>query len=687
MSSVEKIVQGICNLCIINCGMQLTIRDNQLVKVEPISGSIYRTLCPRGLALREWLYSKEHIPYPMKRVNNEWRRITWGEALSTISTKLEDIKEKFGARAVAIAAADMNSGADWLARRFANVYGTPNFSASGGPFCEIGKRLAAWLTYGYYPEAHLPSTHCLVLWGANPEDSSPTVKYAYEGIYKKQGKLLVVDPRTTDFAKQANVHAKVRPGTDGAFALGLINVIISEGLYDKEFIKKWTVGFDRLVEVAKDYFPEKVEKITWVPAHEIREFARIYATTRPATIRYGVSVEHSTNQFQSARAALFLPALTGNLEVEGGHVRPGPLPKIAHTWQVRDLADKAVGQDEFPLYYKYVYEWISGHDANFARLPEVMLTEKPYPIKAFVAVGGNAATQWPNTNKVKEALAKVDFMMVKDFYMTETAKLAHIFLPTASYLEQQYFSWSAYYGGVTRIALFDKYLEPPEERWTDSRFWLELAKMMGYGEYFPWQDQEAFNEDIMKQMGTTAKEVLSLGAKGFYYAPRKFGQYKSEGFPTPSGKVEFYAERILKGGKEGYDPLLTYEEPAESVVSRPDLAKEYPLILTTGGRSMLYTHSRYRYIESIRKLRDPDIEINTEDAKKYGIKNGATVVVSSPRGSTKVKAVVTGNIIPGVVHMISGWPDGCNVLTDDTALDAYSGVPGFRSSLCKISAA
>jgi len=690
----ERKAQGLCYMCGTQCGLEVTVRGNKLVKVGPLKDHFFPNICIRAGAIPDWLYSKERITHPMKRVNNEWKTITWEEALDAIARKLESIRKEFGEQAVAIMdGQNIHTGADFLARRFANVYGTPNYMTDGS-FCEICKQVAGYVMFGYLPLPNIPPTKCLVLWGTDPSQSAPTIHHVIERPLKEGAKLLVVDPRTVGYAPRADVHAKIRPGTDGAFALGLINVVISEGLYDKDFVENWTIGFGELTDLVKDYPPEKVEKITWVSADEIRKFARIYATSKPATIRVGNGIDHHVNGFDNTRAVLSLIAICGNIAIPGGNIE-AEQPKIAFTWKVKDVPTiKAVGEQEHPLWVECVQYVQESKEAQAVVLPNQILTGKPYPtnqiltgkpypIKALIVFANNPLVTWPNSNNVRKAFNKLDLLVVKDFYMIEGAReLAHIFLPTTSFLEQQWYTWHNVYAAMNLLTLNDKILEPPDDCWPDERFWIRLGRRMGYNEYFPWEREEEFHEDMMKQMGKTLDEAKRLGPKGFFYAPRRWQRYKEDGFNTPSGKVELRSSLMEK---YGYNPLPAFVEPAESPVSRPDLIKEYPLVITSGGRTKIYTHTRFRYVEKLRKLRDPEVEINPKDAERYGIKNGDWVTVSSPRGSIKVKAVVTNNIIPGVAHIYHGWPNGINTLTDDAIRDPTSGYGSYRSLLGKIS--
>jgi anaerobic selenocysteine-containing dehydrogenase len=489
-------------------------------------------------------------------------------------------------------------------------------------------------------------------------------------------KLIVVNPRKTPLAKRADIHAQLRPGTDSALALGLLNVIISEQLYDKQFVEEWTVGFDSLVEHVKKYPPEEMERITWVPADSIRQFARIYATSKPACISLGISLEHCTNGIQAIRAITTLIAITGNHDIPGGNRCIDPLSRISV--RVKEKVSAKPFNDKYPLFMGPL-----GGEVPVHSLPEVILTEKPYPIKALIVQGGNPVIQWPNASRVIEAFKKLDLLVCMDFFMTETADLAHIFLPACTFLERTEIR-PLYQAYLPLCSLRVPAIEPVGESLPDWKFWFELGKRMGYEEYFPWEDIEQATNYYLEPSGITMR-ALKHNPQGIFWGDKdSVRRYREKGFPTPSHKVEVYSENM---GKLGYDPLPTYHEPAESPISQPDLAKEYPFILIAGSRINVYTHSRYRNVTTLRKrYPEPLMGINAEDAEKLSINEGDMVVVESPRGSIKIKAQVTDDIPPGVIHVDYGWGGEANVnyLVDDTALDPISGFPGFKSSLCRV---
>jgi anaerobic selenocysteine-containing dehydrogenase len=542
--------------------------------------------------------------------------------------------------------------------------------------------MAFKLTVGSLPNADYSSDNtCMLLWGKNPQTSSAPEWQGVKLSLARGAKLIVIDPVATPLAKKADIHARVRPGTDCALALGLLNVIIREDLYDKSFVSKWTVGFDKLAAHVREYTPQRVEAITWVAAETVTALARMYAAHRPASISVGVALEHCSNGIQTMRAIATLMAICGNLEISGGNLT-FPSLKLKSMGLPDLIENTAPLGAEFPLFAEN-----RKHTAG-TRLTDAILTQKPYPIKAVLVIGGNPLVNWPNSNKVKKAFEKLDFLLVQDLFLNDTAWLADIFLPAASDQETEdlrntYFD----HNGLPLITKSNKVIEPVGKCMEDWKIWCEIGRRMGYAKYFPWETADRLNAEMLEP-APISWEDLNNQPGGILFRQREFKYYLHGGFKTASKKVEIYSEKM---DRLGYDPLPTFHEPVESPVSRPDLAKQYPYVLMTGARTKGYTHSRFRQLESLKQLYpDPLVELNTQTARRLGIKAGQAVTLKSPRGSIQAVAHPTEDIHPGVVAILSGWSHesgaNANSLTDDMAVDPVSGFPEFRALLCNIKA-
>ena len=677
----ESIIRTSCRLCWGRCGIKLRIKEDQIVKVEGDSDdpASHGYICPKGRAIPEILHAPDRLEHPLKKDGKGWNRISWQEAIGEIAEKLKTIKEKYGPQAVAIHMGHAGVMPDlWpLIQRFSNLYGTPNFSFAASQ-CHLAKVLGNVLTYGFFPVPDFENANCIVIWGSNPPASDPLGARHILKRQKAGARLIVIDPAITTIAKEADIHLRIRPGTDGALALGMLNVILEKSLYDTEFVKKWTIGFDKIKKLAAEFSLKRVQEISWIPADLIEKAAVSYAGTKPGCIIQGNALEQHTNAVQGIRAISILQAITGNLDVRGGALINPPANLKDITLKEKLPPDaKAVGISEHPLFCEIT------HSAQANLFAETILTGIPYPIKGMIVVGGNPIQTFPNTEKVKKAFKQLEFIAVMDIFMTEMAEMAHIVLPAATLFETNDMRDLGLSEPVPGFVLYDKVIKAPGECWPNWKFWFELARAMDYGEYFPWNDIDDLFDFRLEPTGITIEKLRKSDGNAIVYGSEKYKKYENNGFKTPSGKVEIYAERMKQIGS---DPLPRYEEPAESPVSMPDLAGRYPLVLTTGARVPGYIHSRFRNIPSLReRVPEPVVEIHPVTARELNVKNGEQVMVESARGSIKLKAKVSENIIPRTASIPHGWDQAnANILTGDTALDPISGFPAFRSLLCRI---
>jgi anaerobic selenocysteine-containing dehydrogenase len=681
VNTEQRVVKTACGMCITECGINVYVENGRIVRVEGIPEHPHSRgeICVKGRQIPEYVYHEDRLKYPMRKENGNWTRITWEEALDTIATKLKELKEKDGATSFGVIAGDPVCVAErvgWdLIWRFCDLYGTPSRSYPGD-LCGSSSFRARLVTYGKVLRADLENTKCIMLWGQDPQRSFPAYAMHINAALRRGAKLIVIDPKRIPLAKRADVFVRPRPGTDGALALAMLNVIISEGLYDKEFVEKWTVGFDKLAEHVKQYTAGWAEKITGVAKEDIKKIARIYATTRPGCIMASITkLQQCQCGFQNFRSLSILEAITGNIDVPGGATRVSlGLRQRPHRLLEKMGDMKLTGAEQYPLYHNVGTRILAeGFMMNWG---DLVLTGKPYPIKMMFISGANPAVTWPNTTKVKQALGKLEFLVVMDIFMTETAEMADIVLPACTFLERYNLT------NLTAAMLRRPVIEPLWESWSDGKFWLELAKRMGYKEYFPWEDDEEVLDYFLEPSGLTVKYLRDEHPTGILPLTNNYYEYKEKGFRTPSGKVELYSEELEK---LGYDPLPTYQEPPESPISTPELAKQYPLILITGARELEYWHSQHRNLSKLRR-RNPEAraDIHPSTARKYDVSDGDLMIVETKTGGMEIKARITEDILPGVISVPHAWP-GVNMLTDDTPVDPVSGYMAFTGLLCRVS--
>jgi anaerobic selenocysteine-containing dehydrogenase len=665
--------------------MDVYVEDGKIVRVEgmhehPLNEGV---LCPKGEAAVEYVYAPDRLKYPMKRNGSEWQRISWDEALDTIADLMIKVKETHGVKAfaAAIGMSILLSGSSTpaLIRRFCYAFGSPNFF-SVESMCYRCRIIAYILTYGRFRVADPENSRCIVIWGHNPDNSNPMLGRAVQKGRDKGAKLIVVDPKRTRLAREADIHLQIRPGTDCALIEGLINIIISEGLYDKEFVREWTFGFDRLAEHVKPYTSARVEERTGIPASMVEEAARVYATTKPACIAQGTNtLDQHTTGIQNSRGVAILQAITGNLDTAGGFIR-SPRLRENPVEMPRKIEERGIGQREFPVFYSVLGREFGEGQAML--LSDTLLTGEPYPIRMMIIAGSNPMRTWPDSQKVARALGNLDSLVVMDQFMSQTAQMADIVLPAATFLERT--ELSDYYSlwGYPYVMLRKKVIEY-EEAWPDLKFWFELARRLGYEQYFPWKDPEAAFDHILEPSGFTVKRLTEEIPQGMLYARTRYTEkeYKKDGFRTPSGKVELYSEALAE---QGYDPMPMFREPLESPVATPD--PDYPLILTTGARIVQFCHSQHRSIPRLRRdAPEPLADIHPQTAAGYGIRDGDMVTLSTKRGSIDIKARVTDDILPNVVAIPHGWDEAnANVLTSQEPADPIIGYPGLKALLCNV---
>ncbi len=695
MNSSGEIVKSNCRGCHGGCGVLVHLRDGRITKIEgdPESPAAHGSLCSKGLAFTQLVYHPDRIQHPLKRAGErgegKWQRVSWDEALDTIAGRLSTLKNEDGAESIALGYGTGRNYESFL-YRFANLLGTPNV-ITAGHMC-YGPRIAATsITCGRLPVCDYENDPgCVVVWGNNVVWTNAD-EYKGENLMRslaRGAKLIVIDPRLTFLASRADIWLQLRPGTDAALALGMANVIVSEKLYDPEFVARYTHGWDEFVARVREYPLEKVEQITLVPASRIRDAARLYALTKPACIQWGVAIEQTINSTDCNRLLTDLMAITGNLDIPGGnvfYVAPSirPVTEFAmHRALPEAQKAKRLGGATFKL-----ADRIAIVTPKMAW--DAILTGKPYPLKALLLHGTNPVITRANAREVYSALKQVEFLTVSDFFMTPTAELADFVLPAATWLEFDDIGGYIFRHG---FAYARPAIAQVGECRPDHQMFIELGKRLGQEEY--WRDVQGDLDYILEPSGMTWQQ---LKEKGYLRGKMEYRKHEKKGFSTPTGKVEL-SSTILKDW--GYDPLPRYREIPESPVSAPETAAEFPYILITGARSPVFFHSEYRMSSWLRAAHpDPLVEIHPDTAARHGISDGELVFIESPRGRITQRAKLTSGIAPGVIAAEHGWwfpevtsPDhgwdrsNINILTDNSpaGYDRAMGATNLRVLLCKV---
>ncbi len=684
-TGTEVITNGICYMCTASCDTRVHVTNGRATQVDIVDPAT-AALCPRGKAQLELIYHPDRLLQPLKREgkgrNGALVPTSWDDALDIVAKALLKVKKDYGPESVVFWIAYTKEPRPFY-HRLAHAFGSPNYCTESSN-CFTSQRTATAITYGqdyalWMNQSHSidPSTKCKIIWGCGIKEGAPYTWQSYVEAKKNGLKLIVIDPVRTQIASMADIHLQLRPGTDGALALGMINIIISEKLYDKEFMEKWTVGFDDLKKLVKEYPIKKVEQITGVPASKIKQAAQLYAKSKPAQIYFsGDSTTHHSNGLQNHRAIIVLPALTGNIEIKGGNCAP---PECIPTNDIT-LHDRissmppGLGSDKFPIWTEIIKEMQSNV------ISERIENAKPYPIKALVGAGLHPE-YFANSNRFAQAVKTLDFVVVTDYFQTAGTQLADVVLPISSWLERHILlTWS---GGAK---LIQPAIEPVGQTWPEWKIYFELAKRLGLGKEFWDGDLMACFNYMLEPSGITVNDLKQQPdgtvKKPVVKRPEKY--YEQKGFKTPSGKVEIVSSILAH---HGYDPLPVYKEPVDSPLSKPELKDTYPLVLTTGARRLAYTHSQFRNISPLRQLiPDPVVDIHPSDAKERKIETGDFVMILSPGGSASMKANVTDTVKRGVVSAPHHWPREANInaIISDKNFDPVSGFAPLKSSLCNV---
>ncbi len=677
-----EIKKGLCRWCKAECRVLVHVQDGRLIDVKEdpeFSGKVWPPTkgCVRFRAAKEFFYHPDRVNFPLKRVGErgqgKWQQISWDQALDEIAEQLGKIRDTYGGEAIAL---NMGTGRTEVPaiHRFCRCIGTPNMVMESqicfGPRSTIADALAGW--FPHYSVK--PTTRCIVCLGIEPLVVRPHTASLILEARKNGAKYIVIDPRRTRSAAEADIWLQLRPGTDCALLMGMINVIIAEELYDKEFVTNWCYGFKQLTERAQEYPPEKVETITNIPADKIRETARMYAQNRPGVMLEGMGIEHLNNSAEVLHARWILAGLTANIDIEGGEEQCGHHPVILDVPLVvpppprysPEQNQKQMGVDRFKLFGWQCIDMIQeatkrrwGTPATVQSFGQAsiilrsMITGEPYRTRAMISVGANPMVTHANTKLVYKALKSLELYVDLEFFMTPSAQLADYVLPMATWLERP--ELRDFTGHAPRMHAGEVCVPPivpgQYEHKGDYEVLRELAVRLGYEKQWPWKTLEEFFDARLKPTGYTHKEYVEKVR--CEYKPVKNKAYQEAGFGTPTGKIEFYSTIFEK---LGYDPLPRFREPAETPVSDPELAKEYPLQLITGGRSREYYHSEWRQVDSIRRTHPyPFVQIHPETASKLGIAEGEWVWIETKRGQVRMKATLFDGIDPGVVHAEHGW--------------------------------
>jgi cysteine desulfurase NifS len=693
--------------------VEVGLNEGALIDIRPDTGHPLGMICRRGQHAPEIVHSEHRLKHPMRRMGPkgtyEFEPISWDEAYDTIVDRLNAIKRESGPEAAAIytgrgafelSLCDMFQPKGISASSASSVlfpFGSPN-TMGVGALCYVSFAvIAPHLTMGrMLPNmfTDIENAEMIVVWGANPAtDSPPLDMHRLEAAAGRGADIVVIDPRRTETCTRTNARwVPIRPGTDGALALSMIEVMIDEDLLDEKFADQWCLGFDELKSYVQHFRPDVVETITGVPAETIRDLTRrICNATGCSPVMY-TGLEYSNSGIQAIRAVLTVWALAGQLDVPGGlglAMLNSHFP-INRSCNVENPnVELAAARDRFPIYTHY------RNESHAAGLVDAVLREDPYKIRSLIIHGGSILTSWPETSVWRETLSHLDFLVCIDRQLTADAAYADIVLPATTMFEIDSYM---VYGPIFRLR--EKLIEPVGEARNDYLIMAELAKRLGYPDRYPQTEQEMI-QFALKGSGHSLEEVKAAGGVAKLQAPmmtyRKWEkgglrQDGQPGFDTPSGKFEIHSTLLAD---HGYEPLPKYTEPKEGPLARPELAKSYPLVFNSGARPHTDFRSQHHGIKGLVKDNpEPTVELNSEDAAERGIASGDLVEVRTPRGAVHFRARISAEIVKGAIecNMGGGTPVGpkawrtsnVNQLTDNKNFEEISGFPVYKALLCEV---
>ncbi len=638
----ERVVPSICDMCSVHCGILVRVREGRVVKIEgnPEAPQGQGRLCARGNAGIKTLYDPDRLKSPLKRVGEgQFQPISWEQAFKEIGEKLQEIKSRYGPETLVWLTRPLALAP--LERHFVDAFGTPNYTIHA-PTCYSSRDVAFDQMYGAVPGVDYGNVRYYISFGRNllggirVRDVTRIVAAKEKGAH-----LVAVDPRLSEFAAFADEWLPIRPGTDLAFVLALINVIINENLYDATFVAERTIGFEELKAGVASYTPEWAAKITGIEASTITRIARELAAAKPAAVIdpgwHAVTGSQYYNSLQTARAVAALNALLGNLGAKGGLtfspsiklgdpagiMGPKPPSATAPRWD-------GAGSEKWPLNKKY---------GMIQLFPKRVKEEKPYPIKAAIVYHLNPIRSCPDSNAFTEALKQLDLVVAIDFQMNDTAYHAHYVLPECTYLERL----DPLRAMSNKIVLRQPAVSPLFDTKSGAEILAGLARAAGLGEYFNF-DVEQYNDALLAPLGLTHEKLAREGVVEVEAEKPDYTKLK-----TPSGKIELACQAFVKAGSTltpAWEPPLV--EP-----------KEDNFRLIYGKVSMHTQTSTDNNSYLVGLMPENELWIHPSRASKLGIKTGDTVEVTSEVGEVRVKARVTEGIHPEAVFLAHGF--GCGV--------------------------
>ncbi len=662
-----------CGMCVNKCGVIARVRNGVIEKLDPNPHFIKSRamLCARGNAGIGVVYDPDRLKYPLirtgKRGEGKFRRASWEEALDLVAKKMNEIADKY-TRAGVMFASTEGTYQDHFFLQLAECFGSPN-TIRHPTLCLSSNIQGMSATFGTNPTPDVLNADYIIMSGANRSEALITPDSI--DLLKGEGgrrKLIYLDPRFTKTAAKADQWYPIKAGTDLAFVLAMIHVIVNEGLYDRTFVKENCVGFDKLIPHVRNYTPEWAERECEIPAADIRRIAREFAMAAPRAVYYqGRRSSFMTDDTQLRRGIAILNAIIGNWDVKGGLVPNSKIPIGKHDYLAPWYDDVPDRLDAGSVAY------LSEKDGAWVPFRERVLEGKPYPVKGMMVYKQNVLASVPDRAKSLKMMDQMDFICTIDITMSDTAWYSDVVLPEATYLERQDPLESL--GGILPVVVWRQpCIKPMFESKPNIWIMKELAKRLGPD--IAEQFQFTMDEVIATQVKGRPEILQALKTKGVYYEKTEptYGKTRGKRLRTKSGKIEIYSEKYAR---KGLDPLPVYRTP------KPVPPDKYRLLV---GRHAYFTHgttANNQYLNEI--MPENTLWLNSDEARRRGLKDGMMVRVSSAVGEQVLRLEVTDKIRPDCVYMAHGFgvlskglrtvygKGGCDAALIESRHDAISG--------------
>lgn len=697
-------ISTVCGGCHNTCPMFVDVSEGRIVRARGVPGN-KRTggaLCSKGLAAAQIAHDPRRVLYPMRRVgekgNGTFERISWEDALALLADRIKSAQAEHGAASVQFI---RGQACGWgfsydMTQRLAHSLRTT--IGMGASECFVPRAVAEGMTYGGMPSfCDYESVDLMIFWGKQPAFScAPALRKIYDA-QERGARLVCIDPLHFHLSAHADEFLQPEPGTDLALMLAMIYVIVNEGLWDSAFVDAYT-NDPGLVQLSRHvngenklgiaYTPEWAERISGVDAGKIAALAREYATTPRASITTGHGLEGRVNVTQTSRAVAILRSITGHLDAPGcdlftpkspprnpnftfvDHIVPGYAP--GHPTMMFHVPPVNPEQSRYPLLFG---------GQGLLSTPDALRLMHEGKVAVSIVQGANPVATQPQPDVTSAAFRNVGFLCVVDPYMGETARLADLVLPAATYLERTEPEWFKSDSWYPELTLRQKCVQVGEAK-PDTQIMIELGRALGLLEEFPSEDIAYYIDEDLKPSHITF-EQLKEHPHGLVYGTIEYRKYERAGFRVPGGKVNIWSEVLAE---HGFDPLPNWQESSESPRSKPELAQEYPYVVFTGRSGPMYVHEQRRTIPWLREMQPRGrAMVNTARARELGLGDDDWVRITSLRGSIEIQVEVSPVLKPDWIYVPGGWTDSnYNYLGIDEDLDPISSQANYTMCLGRI---